>query len=374
MSSEAMSGAVWLPIRPTQLASLERLLNEADIVVRGNYHDAGKLDLSEYIANSALGGVEFRALFDRNLLSPLVRLAAGDSLSGNNESIQAGRQACACIAFCILADILVEPSMAMYEFASSNGNDAAQVEVRHFRVADNADPVAFLDIALGNADRLPASHIAEVASSPGVVGQVSQEGNFEKALWMWKPNYLYVLKTLDLIRSGLKPFDAAFELLRWQAEDAFYNAAASLYCLAAISHQPPRGGMLKSINSPNRAFLRRGARNATWDICLLQQFGKFVTTPNSPSWSLWTSDIALREIARILFIPTEDSADAWLAHFFERFWGTRDGKRLWTTYHGRSKSAAIGSESCSNIIKAAFERTTCDICELESRLGIRAAA
>lgn len=372
MNDESITGAVWVPVVPEDYAALRSILSAADPLVTGNYADSGSFDLSEYLAAARLGSVEFMALFDRNLLSPLAELAAGKQLAGSEESIRTGRVACACAAFCILADILIEPSMALYEYASTQGNSAAQADYSNFRIADNADPAMFIDIALGRADRMPSEHIVQVQFVPGVVKQTSREPNFEKMLRMWLPNYLYVLKIAALRRRGLSPLESALEFQRWQSEESFYNAAASMYCLASASHQPPKGQMLKGINSTDPTTLRKGVRNAAWDICLIQQFGKYVTTPKSPSWSLWSLDKAVREIARALFIREEQSEHEVLARFYSRCWG-RDGATLLDSYIQHSTRANLGSESRRTRTSVAFERINLDIQTLEDELGLGAA-
>lgn len=372
MNDERITCAVWVPVPPDDYVALRSLLSTADPLVTGNYIDSGSYEFPEYLAASQLGSVEFRALFDRNLLSPLVELAAGKQLAGSEESKRMGRVACACTAFCILADILIEPSIALYEYASTQGNAAAQADYSNFRIADNADPAIFIDIALGRADRLPSEHITQVQLTPGVVKKTSPEPNFEKALRMWRPNYLYVLKIASLRRRGLSPLESALEFQRWQSEDSFYNVAAFMYCLASVSHQPPKGKMFKGINSANPTTLRNGLRNAAWDICLIQHFGKFVTTPKSPRWSLWSLDKAVREIARDLFVPNEQYKHDALVRFYSRYWG-RDGATLHDSYVMHSSRANLGSERRRKMTSAAFERIDLDIKALEDELGLGTA-
>ena len=372
MNDERITGIVWIPLAQEDYEALRSLLNESSPLVTGNYEDSASFDLSEYLSATQLGDIEFRALFDRNLLSPLAELAAGKQLDGSDESKKSGRIACACAAFCILSGILIEPSMALYEYASTQGNLAAQDDYSNFRIADNVNPAIFVDIALGRADRLPPEHIAQVQIDPGLHNLGSPEPNFEKRLRLWRPSYLYVLKIAALRRSGLSPLESALEFQRWQAEDSFYDAAASLYCLASASHQPPKGQMLKGINSSSSSKLRKGLRNAAWDICLIKQFGKFVTTPTTPkeaSWSLWSLDKAVREISKALFAREDQSEHDALTAFYDRCWG-RDGRTLHESYLKHSSRVNNGSEARRQFTSAAFARLDQDISDLEAQLGI----
>lgn len=364
-----ITGAVWLPLLPDERDFLEHTLRSAAVLTPGNYDDPSGPSLATYISNARIGGVEFRALFDRNLISPIARLASGMAVPSNPQEERITRLACAAFSFCIWADILIEPSMALYEYASSMGHPSALQDLRHFRIADNADPRLLFDIAAGLSDALPVEHLEEVAQDPGIQALKPREDNFAKTLTPWRPNYLCVLKTLDLLRSGLKPIDAACALLAWQTRESFFNGVALMYCLAAMSHRPPKGGMLKGVKSTNISMLRDGAVNATWDICLLKQFGSYVIQSDSPSWSLWSDDFALKSIARSLFIPSEASELDKLHEFFLKTWG-KDGPLLFSRYVQFVHEANVGSPERKKHTKDAFDRVEEDIGHLESSLGL----
>jgi hypothetical protein len=332
LDEEDASLAIWLPIQSDELSFLQNALRSAGVIVPGNYEGSDPCILIEYLSAATIRECEFHALFDRNLISPLVSLARGESVPESQNGQSSARLAAACACFCILANILIEPNISIYEYAASSGNSAAQSDVYFFRLADNTDARAFLEIALGNAHRLPHDMLERIRSLPNFSDMEISEKNFERKLSSWKPSYLFALKTAALRRSGLKPVDAALALTKWQEQDAFFFAPASMYCLAAISHTPPKGGMLKGIQSENLSLLRSGLRNAAWDICLLQQFGKLVQRPNGPLWSLWSTDVALREIAISLFLRDDESERNKLINFYSRHWGERDGNRLLAAY------------------------------------------
>jgi hypothetical protein len=370
MSDDDSSIAIWLPLQSIEMEALESMIRDARVLVPGNYRGDDPCVLVGYLKASAVSDYGFHALFDRNLISPLVSLASGRSVPSDELAAANSRLAAACATFCILAGILIEPNIALYEYASSRGNLSAHSDYRHFRIADNADPMAFLNIALAKADRLPQELLDYLHSEQDVAGRASPEANFERSLRLWKPNYLYVLKTMVLRRSGLSPLETAMELLRWQAEEAFYNAPASIYCLAGISHTPPKGQMLKGIQSTHARKISSGARNATWDICLLQQFGRAVRSSDSPKWSLWSTDVALREIARCLFVSEEYREEVGLRTFYSRFWGATDGEQLLNTYYQLNVAARVGTSEREVVVKAAFASMDATICALEDQLGI----
>ena len=371
MNEEVMHGLTWLPISPADWYALQALLVAEKPLVAGNYFDDGTFNLADYLSASRLGGIDLKALFDRNLLSPLSELATGASIATLPASdIRSTRVACAAATFCIVADILIEPGMAVHEYASTNGNEAAHRDVRQFRIVDNSDPQALMDIALGRADRLPAEMLEKVSADKSIFASHKQDADFTKRLRMWRPNYLYALKTVSLIRSGMSKLEAALELTRWQAEESFYNGAASLYCLAAISHTPPKGGMFKAIESDNLKKLAHGLRNATWDISIIQQFGRYATVARVPYWSFWSQDIAARAVAKALLAGDQVSEEAALASFYCTCWG-KDSKVLHSVYKEQVRKADVQSERRGKVVEAARARLDSDIASLEASLGIQ---
>ena len=369
VAEEDTSIAIWLPLRLAESTFVEDLLRRSEVLVAG-YEGNDSYVVVDYLVASTRNGLQFRALFDRNLISPLVALARGESVPTSNQAASATKLAAACACFCILAEINIEPNIGIYEYASTTGNDAAQADARLFRLADNSDARAFLDIAMGRANCLPPDQLQHLRENTSLLQEEPREKNFERTLRMWRANYLFVLKTMALRRSGLKPFDAALALVAWQAGEAFFNAPASTYCLAAIAHSPPKGGMLKGIFSSNPETLRAGARNAAWDICLLQQFGRFSRSQEGTCWGLWSTDRALRQTARHLFVRGSDRGDAALVAFHERHWGVRDGRRLLATYQGRAASVDVGSDLRVAKVVDAIDQIDHWIADLERELGL----
>jgi len=350
--------------------AIQQLLREHHLLIPGNYATENTYDIRSYLYAAEVHGQKFNVLFDRNLVSPLVQLAKWNALPMDNGASIIFRLSAACLAFCTLADILVEPAMALYEYASTTSHADAISDHRHFRIADNVDPRHYIDIALGRMNRLPEEHLLDLHGDLTIASQNIRETNLQKTLNLWKPQYLYVLKTVHLLRNGLNGRVAAEALLRWQTEDAFYNAPATLFCLTAMSHKPPRGGMIKDVHK-TILKVQKGIRNATWDICLISQWGKCVRDGNSTSWALSSNDIALRAIAQTLFIGTEESAEIRLSEFLRHHWGKRDGSNIFDAYLAHSVAARIGSQARTQATQQAFSRIDKSIWELEHQLGIQ---
>lgn len=356
-----------LPLRPDEMLQLQTIMARADLIVPGNYVMRGPHRIIDYLSAAEFRSVEFRALFDRNLISPLVALAGKKNLAAEPAQMEICRLACASMAFCILANITVEPSMALYEYASGSGHEAAESDLRLFRIIDNADPRALLDIALGVTARLPEDHLDDLERDPEILASPVREKNFAKELTLWRPNYLHVLKAVSLLRSSRTPLDAVLDLLRWQSEESYFNAAAATYLMAAMSHHPPKGKMLKSARSEKSVEIIKGVRNATWDICFIQQFKKFITDPEEPNWSLWSHDIALRAIARDAFLREDESAEDKIKISLQRGWG-KSASTIFKAYVRYSQAAQVDPAARDRHTSMAFARLDSDIAALEGQL------
>lgn len=350
--------------------AIQQLLRKHSLLIPGNYNADDPYDFITYLHAAKTNGHEFKTLFDRNLISPLVQLAKGNALPKDAGSAKVFQLSAANLAFCILAEIFVEPAMALYEYASSTSHAEAASDHRYFRIADNVDPQCYIDIALGRINRLPLRHLHDLQADSMIALEAVREANFERPLNLWKPQYLYVLKTVDLLRSGLNRRAAAEALLQWQADDAFYNATASLFCLTAMSHHPPKAGMIKDVYNKSISAVQKGIRNAAWDICLVFQWGKWVREGGANSWALSSNDVALRVIAQTLFVGAEESSEKRLYEFLREHWDVRDGSGIFDSYLSRSGEAQIGTQTRTQAVERAFSKIDESILELENSLGI----
>ncbi len=312
----------------------------------------------------------FRVLFDRNLVTRLAGLVRGDAMPKDPASAKIVRLTAACMAFCILAEIDVEPNMAIYEGAQTHGHASAEAETLLFLIANNLHPKCYVDLALGRTNQLPSKHIEEVKSNPEVASHNSGEKNFAKQLTIWKVSYLHVLKAVALRRSEKSNLDAAINFIEWQEKEAFFNASATLFCLAAMGHRPPATKMIKNIGSQDLEELRKGIHNATWDITILVQWGKWLRDKQAPSWLFSTNEKAFKYIIKYLFLDVDADADAQLITFLRRCWGEKDAARIKRTYDESRQRAEVNHTARQERLAVTLSTKESYILELERQLGL----
>ena len=334
---------VHLPISNEYLAELESVIERNQLFVAGNFVMQNLATTEEYLRAKHMRGESFRVLFDRNILSRLAKLANGAQITMENEDARITRLAAACLAFCIVSEIEVEHGMALYEGANSSSHEEAEAEHRLFLTINNTHPGYCTEIALNKADGIPSAHLIEVGNDPELLSQTCKESELTKRLNLWRTNYLHILKLAELKRKHPQGITAAEHYFKWQLDESFFNGPAAIFGLAAISPSPPKGGMLKKIHTTDAQELQKNINNATWDVCYLTQWGRWITNPEEPHWLFASCDIALREIARTAFCDRRSDEREQLRDFLVQCWGKRDGLRLTDAYHEAKTLSSLGS-------------------------------
>jgi hypothetical protein len=200
------------------------------------------------------------------------------------------------MAFTQCANILIEPNMALYEFADSSGNEKANQEFHTFHTADNLHPKYWADIALGQSKQL----IPEDLDLPSL----KQDSiNFKMPLAIWRTNYMLVLKIAELELTGNNPEHLMTEVMRWMYEDfLFKSAGLSLAINFLNQNYEGRKKLFKDLKSEDREKAIKGIRNATWDLTYLSEWQKRVNEQeqNNRIIIFCSLDKPLRKLARSL--------------------------------------------------------------------------
>lgn len=288
---DELEGAIFLqPGFPYQeLLALAPVLEGAGVFTPGygppaigHYHPDGFLYAHSFQCQSTI------LLPDRNIASRFAQIAMGKSAS------DALRLVAAIKAFCHFLDITVEPSVAFHELAHKQGNEIANVELGWFRIGDNGDAFVWFDYAMGGIDRLPP---------PSETPRINLH-DLAFPLRRWRRNYIVALKIAELELSLLTNLQRMLLLLDWMHSDFIVaGPAAMLACIYFAPNSPPRAGLLKRLNSPNRLRALEGVKNAAWDITYLSDFIKRVNEAEGKNvrYLLASNDKAMHIMAQFLF-------------------------------------------------------------------------
>jgi hypothetical protein len=288
---EAIEGALLLPsdFPYHELLALGEFIEAADFLTPGYIPSpVGLCHPDGFIYEKNFEDIKTVLLPDRNVASRFAQIAKGVAVD------DAVRPVAALLAFSHFLDIEVEPSVAFHELAHKQGNAVANEELAWLRQADNADAHKKMDVALGRAERLVG------LAPPASVGK------FDLAfpLRRWRRNYVVTLKIGELELAGLPHLDRMLALLDWMHRDFIVaGPAAMLACIYFAPNSPPRKGLLKQLQSADRARAIEGAKNAAWDITHLSDFVHRVNeaADGSTRYIFASLDRSLHYIARSLF-------------------------------------------------------------------------
>ncbi|HDR9760800.1 TPA: hypothetical protein ACK3Q6_003255 [Burkholderia cepacia] len=287
--------------------------------------------VEHHIVDARLNGIRRVLLPDRNVVSRIAQGARGLPLDGH------GRNAAAILAFAQCLDIQIEPSIAFHEMAFNEGNAAALDELGWFRVADNGNPHEWVAVGTGKLDR-----IISVGTPPAV-----EQFDLAKPINRWRRNYVVAMKIAELELNGkLNAIQKVTALLEWMRDDFILaGPAAILAFLYFAPNSPPRKRLLKGLRSDDRQDALAGAKNAAWDITYLSDFARRINDGSNAKQTRYifvTFDKRLRDLARFVIGEQEEmGADESLAQSFERWWPTKDARRLvelWTSCRARTRS------------------------------------
>jgi len=321
--SEPDSGVLsyWVPIDPGDLRIIAAALREGDVFTPTfSTPDVDLYDPVVYRDQAARFDRSTALLVDRNVLTRWIDVVRGAYPSANH------RLAAAVLAFAQCAEIDIEPNIALYELAFTQGQDAATHELMAFRLADHVHPGYWAEVALDRADAI--GDLPE--------GFPERESDlafdFTMRLRRWRRNYILALKIAELELRGGSAVDRLLELLSWMYKDFLLGGPALALAVHYLAPNSSRKRQLKGLKSRDRERAIAGVRNAAWDLTLISEWVHRVAQQESDArLVLLTSfDRGLHRLARSV-VDVEgtsvDVEDRLRANLMD-LWGDEAGRRL----------------------------------------------
>jgi len=285
----------WIPIEPTDVPRLERVLSDADPLLIAGVPAPFDYSFARFLAGTD-DGTTFRALMDRNLTTRAISLAKGGAIGQDHPSAATFRITAACMAFLQTTDSSIEPNVSLYE-----NPERAIDDLHWWRVADHIHPQAYVNVALGRTDTIPEHVLTDAwlkaAKFP------APPTDFAARLYHWERHYCTLLKIAELDRGAtLRGAAKLHTLWDWSMQEGFMNAAASMFALRLFGSTRSQR-MLRGVRSCSYDRCIRGVRNAAWDLTYVSQWARHTRTDRKHLWMFWTNDHLLRDLARALLLP-----------------------------------------------------------------------
>jgi hypothetical protein len=312
-----------IPIDERDLATLEDYLRDADVFTT-SFNELGDTvyKAGTYLAENLLHETKIIFLLDRNVFTRLIAIAR----ARRSELDDAHRVAAAVLSFAQTVDGLVEPCMALHEYAFECGDEPATEELLLFRILDNTHPQLLANIALGR----------EILDIRGLVGPPS-EGHVKglsRTLWRWNAHYLTTLKIAEIELKGASPQKKLLEFIDWMGKDFLFSAPSLLLAMHYLAPKGPKKRLMKALRSRDRNRALAGVRNAAWDLTLVSEWVHRLRTQAEEHclWVLVSQDRGLHRLARSLLVSQSISSDEHLRYMFCELWGMPLGCHLCEKY------------------------------------------
>lgn len=307
------------PIEEEKIENIDKLISSNALILKSFEYDDKSVtyNIFSYLKARDIEKTDFSLLADRNLLTRWIGLCRGKSVIHNNDRLAAG-----VLAFAQLSEIQIEPNIALYEAAMTNGSEMANQELDIFRRADNLDPKYWASVALEESDKLP-DDILNNFNKDRSIGI-----DFEMPLRRWRRVYVLVLKISEIELQGGGVQQCMSQLFAWMHKDYLMTGTAVILAVHYFAPNNSRKGLLKNLRSQDRELAIKGIKNATWDLFFLEEWFSKIKTQDQENkrWLFCTLDKKLKIFAESLvyFKENENPLESILIKLF----GSKIGNNL----------------------------------------------
>lgn len=312
--------------------------------------NAGLLDVASMYYSQNVDEQQTVVLPDRNLVGRMAEVAR----IGVTDNSDPTKIAINLMAYCQCLNVLIEPSIAFHELAAARGNEAALEELAWFRLADKANPEAWIEGAIGNSMK-PLALTVEPVDHQDLAFPPHR----------WRRNYIVALKIAELELSNLLPHERMVALLNWMRDDFLVAGPAAALAVFYLSPDSPRKGTFKNLRSSDRSLALKGIRNEAWDITQMSDFMRRLQSNDHNRFIFATADKRLGVLARSL-IPHNDQEE------FEEH-AYRNAHEWWPAKHANKiavKLIDVASEA-NNRPRRKFEADMIEKWTLEGEEKVR---
>lgn len=264
---------------------------------------------------------------DRQIISYIRTLFTGGEVPETERRLVG-----AIMAFAIMAEIKIEPRMAMFEYADTNGVDAAWEDLCIFRHADNAGAELFTNLALGRISSIPAA----ARYRPSRRNLTKPTNFLQPRISTFDFCYPFILKIASLERSSASQLEKILAFEKWMMDEYLLGSSGALFGNLYLSPNRLKK-MIKNLNSPQKSLRLRGVRNAAWDIAFIQEWKELVRRESETNqiWLGVSNDKAVLKTASRMLSTNDFSgmgSRKRLLNILREDWGDSMAKTIFKKY------------------------------------------
>lgn len=285
-----MESIVILNYLEKDIAKVIDLVRKNDSVVA--MLDGDVYEIKNYLYPSELSN--YTAILDLNVYTRVTTLVNDQTIK--EKDVEGCRWAAAIMAFCQLAKINFYYSSSLQEYASLKGGLAAVTDFESFHRADNCEPQALVDFAVGKVKSLDLSSVADL----GPPSNVPAASEFEKEIYEFRTSYIYVLKLALLDREPISQEDKMMLFMNWMECDYMLSAGALHFANILFSPSRKRKMLKKRTISD--------IKNVGWDLALVHtwRLRALEGRERSEPVLLFTGDKTIKCVAKRLATSDEE--------------------------------------------------------------------
>lgn len=217
---------------------------------------------ANYLYNKMSDGLTYKLYLDRNIFSFII------SVANKKEPKQIYRDAISLIAFCQIAEILIEPNFAVYEkinYYNHNADEAVD-ELLKFYEIDNTKTDILMKYILhekNSIDVIPSNRWDSKELKEKLI----------KYEWLaeWKSLYLIVLNLVDINYQNINRDSKINNFFNWMVKEFRLSLVSIVYAIFLFSSGRMKQ-MIKFKTNDDRDKKIRQLRNMTWDLYFMNQY------------------------------------------------------------------------------------------------------
>lgn len=257
---------------------------------------------ANYLYNKITDGITYKLFLDRNIFSFII------SSIKKGETKQIHRDAISLIAFCQIAEILIEPNFAVYEkinYCKSAADEAVE-ELLAFYEIDNLKNDILMKYITCETDSLDITPSNRWDSN-------DLKDKLTKYDWLaeWKSLYLIVLNLVYINYQNISRESRINSFFNWMAKEFRLSLVSTVYAIFLFSSGRMKQ-MIKFKTKDERDKKILQLKNMTWDLYYMNNYFRLWQNKDEKTDFIFASDDNIvREILRAaILIQKKESLNA----------------------------------------------------------------
>ncbi len=216
---------------------------------------------ADYCYNKVFAGINYKLVLDRNIFQYIIKSARVD------RPHEEYKDAIALLVFCQIAEIEIEPHLAIYEkinYSDKNADEAIE-ELQDFYNIDNSQTEGLIKYVLGETNKVDVT-FSKVFDKYALKKQLMRYKRLEE----WDSLYLLIMRLVSIHGKDADNKFKFHSFIEWMTTNFKLSNIVIVYSIILLFSPLPR--MIKYRSSESREKKQQALRNMTWDVYFMNRF------------------------------------------------------------------------------------------------------